>query len=108
MHEPDAQRRGRVEALPGDEVAARSALADLAEHVRGDHGGSDPELHLGEPERGPLVCDRDVGDGDEACAAPQRVAVDDRGHRRRARVDRVEHPPQRVRVGDVLVVREVD
>ncbi len=55
-----------------------------------------------------LVRDRDVGGGDEAGAAAEGMPLDEGDHRRRAGVDRVEHPPERVRVGDVLVVGELD
>ncbi len=50
--------------------------------------------------------DRDVGRRDESRAAAERVALHARDHRRRTAVDRLEHPPQRVRIGDVLLVRE--
>ena len=46
--------------------------------------------------------------GDEARAAAERMALDEGDHRRGAGVDRVEHAAQRVGVGDVLVVGEVD
>ena len=39
-------------------------------------------------------------------AAAERVPVHARDHRCRTAVDRLEHPPQRVRVGDVLVEGE--
>ena len=41
-------------------------------------------------------------------AAAESVALHARDDRRGAAVDRLEHRAQRVRVGDVLVVREVD
>ena len=41
-------------------------------------------------------------------AAAERVSLHARDDRRRAAVDRLEHRAQRVRVGDVLVVRELD
>ena len=51
--------------------------------------------------------DRDVGRGDEAGAAAERVPLDAGHHRCGAAVDRLEHRPQRVRVGDVLLVGEL-
>ena len=51
VHEPDAQRGLRVEALAGDEVAPRRARADLRERERRDDRRDDPELHLRERER---------------------------------------------------------
>ena len=52
--------------------------------------------------------DRDVGGRDEACAAAERVTLHACDDRRGAPVDRLEHLPHRVRVGDVLVEREAD
>ena len=98
--------RRRVEALARDEVTAGGALADLPQSVRGDHGRDDPELDLGEGEDGPLVRDRDVGCGHEAGAAAEGVALDERDHRSGTGVDRVEHPAQGVRIGEILVVGE--
>ena len=108
VDEADPQGGRGVEALARDEVAAGGALADLPDRVGRDHRRDDPELHLGEGEDGPLVGERDVGGGHEAGAAAEGVPLDERDHGRRAGVDRVEHPPQRVRVGDVLVVGEGD
>ena len=51
--------------------------------------------------------DRDVGRSDETCAAAERVPLHARDHRRRTLVDRLEHPPHRVRVRDVLVEGEL-
>ena len=78
VHEPDPQRRGRVESLARDEVPPRGALADLSERERRDHGRDDPELHLGEGEdrsRGSAI--DDVAACDEPDAAAERVALDD-------------------------------
>ena len=44
--------------------------------------------------------------GDETGAAAERVPLDEGDHGCGAGVDRLEHPAQRVRVGDVLVVGE--
>ena len=52
--------------------------------------------------------DCDVGAGDEAGAAAERVALDARDDRRRAAVDRLQHPAEGVRVGHVRVEVEVD
>ena len=52
--------------------------------------------------------DHDVGARDEAAAAAERMAVHARHDRRRAGVDRLEHLPQPPRVGDVLLVAELD
>ena len=106
VDEADPQGGRRVEALARDEVAAGSALADLADRIGRDHRGDDPELDLGEGEDGPLVGERDVRGGNEAGAAAEGVPLHERDHGRRAGVDCVQHPPERVRVGDVLVVRE--
>ena len=56
----------------------------------------------------PFVGDRDVGARDEAGAAAERVALNARDDRSRAAVDRLQHPAQGVRVGDVRVEVEVD
>ena len=55
----------------------------------------------------PLLGDRDVGRGDESSASAEGVSLDESDHGRGARVDRVEHPPERVRVGHVLIVCEL-
>ena len=70
--------------------------------------GSDSEPDLREPERRVRPGDRDVRARDEPRAAAERVAVHDADDRRRARVDRLQHPVQAHRVLDVLLVREVD
>ncbi len=107
VDETDPERGCRVEPLAGDEVATRSALADLPDRVRRDHGRDDAELDLREGERSALVCDRDVRGRDEAGAATEGVALDQRDHRGRTGIDRVEHAPERVRVRHVLVVRQL-
>ena len=108
LDEPDPQRRGRVEPLAGDEVAPRGARADLRQRERRDHRRDDPELDLGERELRLGPGDRDVRAGDEPAAAAERVALDapitGAGHG----VDRLEHHPQPPRVGDVLLVAELD
>src|SRR5207248_10835759 len=75
VHEADAQRRLGVEALAGDEIAARRAGTDLRERERRDHRGDDPELHLRERERRVTGRDCDVGRCDEARAAAERVTL---------------------------------
>ena len=107
VHQPDPQGRRRVEALAGHEVPPRGALADLPQRERRDDGGDDPELHLGEREHRSGLGDRDVGAGDEPDAAAERVALDDGDDGCRTRVDRLEHAPERVRVGDVRFEVEV-
>ncbi len=69
MHEPEPEGGGRVEALAGDEVATGSAVADLSQHERRDHGRDDAELHLGEGEDCALVGKHDVRARDEASAS---------------------------------------
>ena len=108
VHQPDPQRRRCVEALTRDEVAARPARPDLRERERRDHRRDDAELHLREREHGPFVRDRDVGAGDEARPAAERVALNARDDRSRAAVDRLQHPAKGVRVGHVCVEVEVD
>src|SRR5581483_10942305 len=51
VHQADAQSGLCVEALAGDEVAARRAGPDLRQRERRDHGRDDPELHLREREQ---------------------------------------------------------
>ena len=104
MHEPDPQRGLGVEALTRHEVATRGAWADPREREGGDDSGDDPELHLREGEDGGRLGDRDVRRRDEPGSAAQCVALHPRHDRRGAAVDRLEHRPQRVRVGDVLLV----
>ena len=108
MHETDPEGRRRVEALARDEVAPGRARADLRQREGGDDGGDDPELDLREGEHGALVRDRDVRAGDEAGTAAECVPPDARHDRRGAAVDGLEHAAQRVRVGHVRVVVEVD
>ena len=108
VHEADPERGQRVEALAGDEVAAGRALADLRERERRDHRGDDAELHLGEGEDRVGRRHGDVRAGDEPAAAAECVALHPRDHRHRARVDRVQHHPQPSRIGDVLLVTELD
>ena len=50
MDQAQAQRLRRIEALTGLEVAARRALADGLDQVRGDCRGRESEAHLGGPE----------------------------------------------------------
>ena len=106
-HEPDAQRDLGVEPLAGHEVPACRA-PDLREDERRDDRRDDPEPDLGEPEDRVRPRDRDVRAGHEARPAAEREAVDAAHDRRRAGVDRLEHPVQPHRVLDVLVVGEVD
>ena len=108
VDEPDPVRRGGVEALTGDEVAPRPARADLRERERRDHRGDDPELHLGEGEDGSRLRNGDVGAGDEAGAAPERVSLHAGEDRSGAAVDRLEHAAECVRVGDVRVEVQLD
>ena len=108
MDEADSKRGGRVEALAGDEVAAGGTFADLAKRIGRDHGRDDSELDLGECKDRPLVCDRDIGDGNEAGTAAEGVALDKHHDRSGAGIDRLEHPAQGVGVGDVFFLREVD
>ena len=67
-----------------------------------------PSFTFREREDGVARRDRDVGRGDEARATAERVPLHTRDDRCGAHVDRLEHSPQRVRVGDVLLVRQVD
>ena len=108
VHEADAQRDLGREALAGDEVAPRRARADLRERERRDHRRHDPELHLAEGELRAGVGDHDVAARDQAAAAAERVPLHPRDDRRGTAVDRVEHRAQAQRVGDVLVVAQVD
>ena len=104
----DPQCGHGVEALAGDEVATRRAYSDLAQRERRDHRRDDPDLDLGEGEHRPLVREHDVGAGDEPGAAAERVSLDERDDGSGADVDRLQHPAQGGRLGDVLVVGEVD
>ena len=52
--------------------------------------------------------DRDVRRGHEPGATAERVTLHARDNRRGAVVDRLEHLPHRVRVGDVLVDGQAD
>ena len=96
------------ESLARDEVPACSARADLPECERRDHRGDDAELHLAERKLRRRLGDDDVATRDEAAAAAERMTLHAPNHRSGAGVDRVEHRAQAQRVGDVLVVREVD
>ncbi len=96
----------RVEALAGDEVAARMAGADLRECERRDDGRDEPELHLRKREDGVRRRDRDVGCRDESGSSAERVTVHTRDDRRRTGVDRLEHLAHRIRVGDVRIERQ--
>jgi Bacteriocin-protection, YdeI or OmpD-Associated/Domain of unknown function (DUF1905) len=107
VSQPDPQRRLGVEALSRHEVATGGALADLPQRERRDDRRDDSQLHLGEGERRPRVRERDVAARDEADPAAERVSVDDCHDRGAATVDRLEHPPERVGVGDVRLDVEV-
>ncbi len=107
VDEPDPQGGRSVEALPRDEVAPCGALADLPESERRDHGRDDPELHLREGEHRARLGEHDVAARDQPDAAPQRVALDESDHRRRARIDGLEHAAHGVRVRDVRLEPEV-
>ena len=108
VHEPDPERGLGVEALAGHEVTPRRAGADPRQREGGDDGRDDPELHFREGEDRVGRGDRDVGRSDEAGAPAESVALHARDDGRGTAVDRLEHRAQRVRVGDVLLVREVD
>lgn len=107
VHEAHSQRRLRVEALPGDEVSAGCAFADLPQREGRDHGRDDSELHLREREHRPRLRDHDVAARDEPDAAAEGVSLDEGDDRRRAAVDRLEHPPHGIRVGDVRLQVEI-
>ena len=108
VHEADAQRDLGAEALARHEVASRGPGADLRERERRDDRRHDAELHLAERELRARLRDDDVAAGDEAAAAAERVPLHARDDRCRAAVDRLEHRAQPERVGDVLLVGEVD
>ena len=97
-----------VEALAGDEVASRRARADLGQRERRDHRRDDPELDLEKANTASGAATTMSAARDEPAPAAERVALDARDHRRRARVDRLEHHPQPPRVGHVLLVAELD
>ena len=67
-----------------------------------------PSFDLGERECGVPRRHRNVRRGDEPGSTAERVALHARDNRRGAVVDRLEHLPHRVRVGDVLVDGEAD
>ena len=108
VDEPDPVRRGGVEALARDEVAPRPARADLREGEGRDHRGDDPELHLREGEDGSRLRNGDVGAGDEAGAASERMPLHPGDDGSGAAVDRLEHAAEGVRVGDVGLEVERD
>ena len=109
VHEPDPERRLRVEALARDEVAARRRRSDLRERERRDHRRDDAQLDLGEGEDArPGVASAMSAQATSPAPAAERVPVHERQHRRRAAVDRFEHAPERERVVDVLVVAQID
>ena len=108
VHQPDPEGGLRVEALAGEEVAARRAAADPREHERRDDRRDDPKAHLGEAEDGVSAGDDDVGAGHEARSPAESEALHPGNDRRRAGVDRVEHPVEAHGVRDVLVIGEVD
>ena len=107
VDEADAESRLGVEALAGEEEASRTR-ADPGKHERGDDRGNDPEPHLGETERRVRRGDREIRARGEAGASAERVALDARDDRGRARVDRLEHLVEAECVLDVLVERELD
>ncbi len=104
VHVSQSKRFLRIEALRGQHVAPRRALAHRADHVRADGGGDQPEPRLRETEARVARRDRDVACGDEPRAARVRVALHARDHRLRAIVDGLQHQRELPRVGDVLVV----
>jgi len=107
VDEAETQRRLGVEALARDEVASRRALADPAERERRDHSGNDAELHLGERKSGSVLCDDDVRTGNKADPTAKDMPVHDSDDRGGTAVDRLEHSPHRVRIGDVRLEVEV-
>ena len=103
VNEADLVRARSREARARQEQLAGGGLADLLQHERRHDGRDQPQLHLGEPERGVLRGDDDVADGGEAGAAAHRGAVhaSDDGHRQA--VDRAKHAaPAPVRRGGSL------
>ena len=73
-----------------------------------DHRRGDAQPRLGEAEARSLRRDGDVADGGESRAAAERRAVDAPDDGMAAGVDGAQHVGQFERVGDVLVVGEVE
>ena len=65
VYEPDPQSGGRVEPLPGEEVAPRRARPDPGQDEGRDDGGHDAEANFGECEHGVVRRDRNVHAGQE-------------------------------------------
>ncbi len=108
VHQPDPQRHLGREALARHEPAPRSRRPDLCERERRDHRRDDPEPHLAERELCFGLGNGDVATGDQPAAAAERVSLNSGHDRCGAAVDRVEHRTEAQRVGDVVLVREVD
>ena len=106
-HEPDPEGDVGPEPLAGEEVAAR-VCPDPRQHEGRDDRGHDAEPDLCEAKDRLGVGDDDVRARDEPAAATERVAVHARNDRSGAAVDRLAHRVEPKRVGDVLLVAQVD
>ena len=90
--------------LTAQEIAARGALADRADHIRGDGRGRQPQAHLGGAEARIAGGDRDIAGGDQPHAAAERRTVHP-GDRRLGRLrQRAQHPRQAPRVLEIGVI----
>ena len=106
VHEADALRLARAQALARQHVAARLLLAHRAHEVRADHRGHEADAHLGQAELGSLGGDHEVAGRHEAHAARERGAVHARDQRLRIRVHAVRAASRsgRLRVFDLALV----
>src|SRR5690242_12183406 len=75
MHEADAQRLLRIEALGGEEIAARIALSHRCNDIWADDRRDQTEPHFGKTEYGRAARTSDVAACDQPNPAPERRAL---------------------------------
>ena len=100
----DAQRFRGVEYLGSEEVAARGARPNGAQHVRTDGGGREAELRFRETELRLRRADRDVAGRDEPRATGESGSMHARDGRFIQPVERRQHVSERARIAQVLFV----
>ena len=105
MHEAELLRAPGVEASCRQEQLARGRFAYLAEHIRRDDGGKNPQPGLAERKDGIVSGHDDVADRDQADAAAERGTMDAPNQWHRQRVEELEHSRQIFGVAQVVLPR---
>ena len=102
MHEADALRLPRVEAFPGQGVAAGVPQADRVDHVGGNRRRRHAHAHLGDAEQRVRRRERHVDAANDADTAAETRAVHQRDGRLRKLIQQLHRPCRGQRGGEVL------